>query len=111
MDGEHFGTTADGEVVQRFTIAGGGITAKIMNWGAAVQDLRLAGHDAPLVLGFEHFADYPGHSPYMGTIAGRYANRIAGGRFAIAGQHFQADSNFLGRHTLHGGVHGFGRRV
>ena len=90
MDGEHYGTTADGEVVQRFTIAGGGITAKVMTWGAAVQDLRLAGHDAPLVLGFEHFADYPGHSPYMGTIAGRYANRIAGGRFAIAGRHVQA---------------------
>jgi aldose 1-epimerase len=111
MDGEHFGTTADGEVVQRFTIVGGGITAKVMNWGAAVQDLRLAGHDAPLVLGFEHFADYPGHSPYMGTIAGRYANRIAGGRFAIAGRQFQADTNFLGKHTLHGGAHGFGRRV
>ena len=34
MDGEHFGTTAAGEAVQRFTIAGGGLTAKIMNWGA-----------------------------------------------------------------------------
>ena len=66
MDGEHFGTTADGEAVQRFTIAGGGLSAKIMNWGAVVQDLRLAGHDAPLVLGFEHFDDYPAHSPYIG---------------------------------------------
>ena len=111
MDGEHFGTTADGEAVQRFAIAGGGVSAKIMNWGAALQDLRLTGHDAPLVLGFEHFPDYPAHSPYMGAIAGRCANRIAGGRFAIAGQHYQADTNFLRKHMLHGGSKGFGNRV
>ncbi len=57
-----------------------------MTWGAALQDLRLDGHDAPLVLGFDRFEDYPAHSPYFGAIAGRYANRIAGGRFTIAGQ-------------------------
>ena len=76
-DGEIFGTTGEGEPVQRFTISGGGLTANIMNWGAALQDLRLAGHDAPLVLGFDRFEDYPAHSPYFGAIAGRYANRIA----------------------------------
>jgi aldose 1-epimerase len=82
-----------------------------MNWGAVVQDLRLEGHDAPLVLGFENFADYPPFSPYMGAIAGRFANRIAGGRFTINGQHYQADANFLGKHTLHGGAKGFGKRL
>ena len=34
-----------------------------------------------------------------------------GGRFTIAGKHYQADTNFLGKHTLHGGVKGFGKRV
>ena len=63
------------------------------------------------MLGFEHFDDYPAHSPYMGAIAGRYANRIAGGRFTIAGKHYQGDTNFLGKHTLHGGAKGFGKRV
>ena len=111
MDGEHFGTTVDGETVQRFTLAGGGLSAKIMNWGAVVQDLRLVDHAAPLVLGFEHFDDYPAHSPYMGAIAGRCANRIGGGRFSIAGQRYQSDRNFLGKHTLHGGAKGFGKRV
>ncbi len=111
MDGEHFGTTPAGEVVQRFTISGGGLTARIINWGAAVQDLRLSGQDAPLVLGFEHFDDYPSHSPYFGAVPGRYANRIAGGRFTIDGGEYQADTNFLGKHTLHGGSKGFGRRV
>ena len=84
-DGEVFGTTDEGEPVQRFSISGGGLTANIMSWGAVLQDLRLAGHDAPLVLGFDRFEDYPAHSPYMGAIAGRYANRIGGGRFTIAG--------------------------
>jgi aldose 1-epimerase len=111
MEGERFGKTPAGERVQRFTIAGGGLTAKIINWGAAVQDLRLAGHDAPLVLGFEHFDHYPQFSPYFGAMVGRYANRIAGGRFAIAGAQYQTDANFLGKHTLHGGSEGFGKRV
>lgn len=111
MDGEHFGTTAAGEVVQRFTISGGGLTARVINWGAAVQDLRLDGHDAPLVLGFERFDDYAQFSPYFGAVPGRYANRIAGGRFTIAGKEYQADTNFLGKHTLHGGSKGFGKRV
>jgi aldose 1-epimerase len=111
MDGELFGTTPQGEPVQRFTIRGGGLTAKIINWATAVQDLRLDGHDAPLVLGFEQFADYPPFSPYFGATAGRYANRIGGGRFTISGKHYQADTNFLGKHTLHGGTKGYGKRV
>ena len=57
-DGEVFGTTDDGLPVHRFAISGGGLTAHIMNWGAVLQDLRLADHDAPLVLGFEDFDDY-----------------------------------------------------
>lgn len=111
MEGELFGTTPQGEPVQRFTIRGGGLTAKIMSWAAAVQDLRLDGHDAPLVLGFEHFADYPSFSPYFGAIAGRCANRIGGGRFTVAGKRHQADTNFLGKHALHGGSRGYGKRV
>lgn len=108
---EIFGETAEGETVHRIAIAGGGLTARIMNWGAVIQDLRLDGHGPPLVLGFDDFAAYPLHSPYFGSIAGRYANRIAGGRFTIDGERFQADLNFLGKHTLHGGAAGTGKRV
>ena len=102
-----FGTTADGTEVRRFAISAGGLTARVMTFGAAVQDLRIAGHDAPLVLGFDQFDDYPTHSPYFGAIAGRYANRIAGGRFTIDGIRYQGPRNFLGKHTLHGGDAGF----
>ncbi|MBX3582587.1 MAG: galactose mutarotase [Rhizobiaceae bacterium] len=110
-DGEVCGKTSDGVEVRRFTITGGGLTAHILNWGATVQDLRLAGHDAPLVLGFDRFEYYPEHSSYMGAIAGRYANRIANGQFAIDGKPYQADRNFLGKHTLHGGSHSYGKQI
>jgi len=111
MSGTLFGTTADGTPVHRHQITGGGLTATIMEWGAVIQDLRLDGHDAPLVLGFDNFDDYPAASPYFGAIAGRYANRIGHGRFTIDGRRYQADTNFLGTHTLHGGASGIGSRV
>ena len=100
---ETFGRTADGEEIRRLTVSGGGLTANIINWGAVVQDLRLDGHRPALVLGFESFDDYPEKSPYFGAIAGRFANRIANGRFSIDGEEYQTDRNFLGKHTLHGG--------
>lgn len=111
MDAEIFGHLPDGQPVHRVAIAGGGMTANIVTWGAVVQDLRLAGHAAPLVLGFDDFADYPARSPYFGAIAGRFANRIANGRFSIDGTAYQTEKNFLGKHTLHGGSAGIGRRL
>jgi aldose 1-epimerase len=109
--GETFGETSDGEVVRRVRITGGDLTAHVTNWGAVVQDLRLAGHAPPLVLGFARFEDYPRHSQYFGAIAGRCANRIASARFVLDGRICEVDPNFLGRHHLHGGAKGFGKRV
>lgn len=111
MKREIFGKTSDGETVESLSISGGGLTASVINWGAVIQDLRLEGHDAPLVLGFDRFEDYPAHSPYFGAIAGRYANRIRAGRFSIDGRGYQVDTNFLGKHLLHGGAKGIGKRV
>lgn len=108
--GKVFGTTDDGQSVRRFDIAGGGLSARIISWGAVVQDLRLAGHDAPLVLGFERFANYPPFSPYFGAVVGRCANRIRDGRFTLEGRRCQIDPSGPA-HGLHGGSNGFGRRV
>jgi aldose 1-epimerase len=105
-----WGRTVAGEDVLRFAIRGGGLTAQVITWGAAVQDLRLDGHEPPLVLGFQRFEDYPSHSPYFGATAGRVANRIRDGRFMIDGVAHQAEQNFLGKHTLHSGKHGIGKR-
>lgn len=105
-----FGQTGDGEAVQIVEIAGGGLTARIMSWGAAVQDLRLKGHNKPLVLGFSEFDHYSAHSPYFGSNAGRNINRIRNGELVIDGQTYALDKNFRDRHTLHGGRNGIGTR-
>jgi len=107
---EDFGRDPDGASVQRVAISGGGLRAKILTWGAVVQELWLDGHDRPLTLGFERFEDYLAHSIYYGAVVGRYANRIAHGRFTIDGERFETDQNNNG-HMLHGGSMGIYRRV
>ena len=107
---EAFGQTADGETVHRVTIEGGGLTARIMTWGATLQELWLEGHAAPLTLGFPDFASYPAHSPYFGQTPGRHANRIAGGRFTLDGVAYQLECNERGITHLHGGSAGTGKR-
>ena len=105
-----FGQTTDGEAVQIVEISGGGLTAKIISWGAVVQDLRLKGHDAPLVLGFDNFDDYPVHSKYFGANCGRNINRIRDGELVIDGVTYELEKNFRGKHNLHGGTQGVGTR-
>ena len=97
--------------MQILTLSAHGLSAKMMPWGAVLMDLRLEGHEAPLVLGFDDPALYPEHSRYFGATAGRVANRIGHGQFTIDGQTFQADQNFMGRHMLHGGAAGIGKRI
>jgi aldose 1-epimerase len=109
-DGEVFGATEAGENIRRFTIRGGGLSANIINWGAIIQDLRLVGHDAPLVLGYDRLEYYLNDTAHFGALIGRYANRIRDGRFTLAGNRCQTERNALGRHTLHGGSNGFSRR-
>jgi aldose 1-epimerase len=103
LERDVFGKTADGETVYRVKIAGGGLTAHILSWGAVVQDLRIEGHDPSLVLGFDNFDDYLAHSPYFGATPGRCANRIDNGRFVLDGKSYQLDLNENGVTHLHGG--------
>lgn len=105
------GQLPDGTPVQRITIAGGGLTAQVLTYGAVIQDLRLEGHAPPLVLGFPEFEPYLTHSPYFGATAGRCANRIRDGHLELDGKSYQLDRNFLGKHMLHGGIAGIGKRV
>lgn len=93
-----------------YTIEGGGLAATFTDLGAVLCDLRLAGHAPPLVLGLADLDHYPEHSNYMGATAGRVANRIGGARFGLGGAEHRTDPNFRGRHTLHGGAAGTGRR-
>ncbi|SFR37724.1 aldose epimerase family protein [Litoreibacter janthinus] len=105
-----FGEMPDGSEVSRHRIEGGGLVAHVLSFGAAVQELTLSGHEAPLTLGFEDLASYLVDDSYFGAIVGRCANRIGQGQFKIDGTAYQVDRNFEGRHHLHGGSEGAGRR-
>lgn len=89
----------------------GDLSARIIPFGAALQDLRLVGHNHPLVLGYETPDDYKKHSPYFGATVGRFANRINKGQFEIDGQRHQLDINFISKHTLHGGSESLGKSL
>ena len=104
----------DGQPVHEITIgSAAGAEAKILTYGALVRDMIVPGPNGPqrVVLGLDSIEDYRAHSPSFGITAGRYANRIAHGRFHIDGRACQLDLNQAGRHTLHGGSKGFGKRV
>ena len=94
--------------VSAIEIAGGGLQARVLSHGAALQDLRLEGHSSPLVLGFADLRDYLDHSAHHGAIAGPVINRIAEGTAVIDGTTYLFDRNDHSRHTLHGGSAGFG---
>ena len=89
-----------------------GAEASILNWGAVIRDLSVPTRHGPqrVVLGLDRLEDYIKHSPHLGALAGRFANRIRNGQFSIDGEPYQLETNFLGKHSLHGGASGFGRR-
>ena len=64
-----------------------------------------------VVLGLNTLSDYLAYSPHFGAVPGRFANRIANGRFTLDGVAYQLDRKPGDKHTLHGGPHGFGHRV
>lgn len=106
-----FGTLPDGAIVERVSISGGGLIAHILTFGATIQDLRLDAVDHPLILGSPVLESYLGPMTYFGAIVGRFANRIANGRFELEGQTFHVPPNWLGRHALHGGTVGTGQKI
>lgn len=114
MTGALFGTLADGTPIREATLrSAGGAEAKVIEWGAVLRDLVVPlpdGRRQRVVIGLPALADYPLHSPHMGAIAGRYANRIAAGRFVLDGVEYRLPLNQDGRHSLHGGGEGFGKR-
>lgn len=99
--------------VREFTLDNGaGLVLTAINLGGIVTALRVPdrhGVAANVVLGLPTLEDYATRNPHFGTIVGRYANRIARGRFVLDGRDHQVPVND-GPHALHGGQRGFGSR-
>lgn len=109
-----FGRLADGREVTEYTLNNGrGMTISTIDCGGIVTAIRVPDRDGRtdnVVLGFAELDDYVHRKPHFGPIVGRYANRIAGGRFALDGEHHQLDQND-GGNCLHGGAQGLGTRL
>ncbi|MET9729586.1 aldose epimerase family protein [Streptomyces sp. NPDC006458] len=111
---EHFGTLSDGTPVHRCTLERAGVRVRVLSYGGVVQSVETPdreGRRANVVLGFAGLEDYLEHSgPYLGALVGRYANRIAGGRFPLDGLTYALEQNNA-PNSLHGGAYGFDKRV
>ncbi len=109
-----FGALPDGTPVEIYTLTNRkGIEARIMTYGATLVSLRLpdrSGRPDDVLLGFDDLAGYLGTHPYFGVVVGRYANRIAKGRFTLGGVTYTLAQNNNGN-SLHGGLRGFDKVV
>ena len=109
-----FGKTADGIPVEIYTLANkAGLEAKVMTYGATLVSLKTPdrnGRMADIVLGFDSVDPYIAGVPFYGATIGRFANRIAGGKFQLGGVSYQLPKND-GPNSLHGGTQGFDKRL
>lgn len=108
-----FGKTADGTTVDLYVLSNGKITAKVMTLGGIVTELDVPDRDGKLgdvVLGFDNLESYLAGHPHFGAITGRFANRIAKGRFTLDGKQYKLAVN-NGPNSLHGGLKGFDKVV
>jgi len=109
-----FGQLADGTKVEAVTLSNGkGMSAKIMSLGATLQSLVVpdkTGHKDDVVLGYDTAAEYLAHPDFFGASVGRYANRIAKGKFSLDGKTYTLATND-GPNSQHGGPKGFDKRM
>jgi aldose 1-epimerase len=100
--------------VHRWTLERAGVRVRVLSYGGIVQSVEVPdrdGHLVDVVLGFADLDGYLAHpEPYLGALVGRYANRIAGGRFPLDGVIYSLAQNNA-PNSLHGGEHGFDKRV
>ncbi len=110
----HYGTTADGEAVEEYTLRNRtGMEVKLITYGGILTSISVPdrkGDFANVALGFDRLTKYEAEHPYFGAITGRYANRIAGGKFNLDGVAYELFKQD-GRSALHGGEVGFDKRI
>ncbi len=114
IQSEPYGTTADGQEITQFLLSNDkGMSINLINFGAIVTAVYLPdreGKSENITLGFNTLAEYEKKGPYFGAICGRYANRIADGKFSLDGKEYQLAQNTPPSH-LHGGEQGFDKKV
>ena len=118
ISSEYYGTTQDGQDVYEYTLKNSGwkkkaMEVKIITYGGIITSIEVPdykGRMANVSLGFDNLLDYETKNPYFGCITGRYANRIALGRFTLDGVTYCLDIN-NDPNSLHGGFVGFDKKI
>ncbi|HEY2835312.1 MAG TPA: aldose epimerase family protein [Rhizomicrobium sp.] len=109
---ESFGTMPDGRPVTVITLANRNkLQVRVISLGATLQSVLAPDRNGKfddIVLGYSDLKGYLANSSYFGATVGRYANRIAKGRFMLDGKNYQLPIN-NGVNSLHGGTVGFGQ--
>ena len=113
-----FGAMPDGKKVSIFTLRNDhNVSVKIITYGGTIQSIETPdreGHVKDIVLGFgdlkHYLTDVVDGNLYFGALIGRYANRIANGRFSLNGHEYFVPQN-MPPHALHGGVKGFDKKL
>jgi len=107
-----YGKLPDGRQVDIFTLTNsGGMKVKLTNYGAITVSLEVPDADgnlADVTLGHDTLEGWLGSTSYFGATVGRYANRIAKGKFALDGKTYTLAIN-NGENHLHGGIKGFNK--
>jgi aldose 1-epimerase len=105
---------SEGKTIRLFTLTNkNGMEVRITNLGATVTYIAVPdknGKIENIALGFDSLDNYLGNHPYFGSLVGRYANRIARGRFVLNGKEYTLAVN-NGVNHLHGGIKGFSKQV
>ena len=107
------GQIADTDVRSVALSGSGGLRVELLTYGARLAQLWVpdrSGVLADIVLGHDSLSDWQMQGGYLGAICGRYANRIANGRFTLDGREVQVTQNDGAQH-LHGGGAGFDTKV
>lgn len=112
---ESFGQTSEGANVDAFVLENAnGVKVKVISYGATIVSVEAPDRDgniADVVMGFDDMVGYQSaDNPYFGACCGRYANRIAKGKFSLDGTEYTLALN-NGPNALHGGLVGFDKRV
>ena len=98
-----------GNVIHRYIISNDELSVSVINFGATVQRIVYRGLD--MIVSLPEAKLYDKFSfGCIGAVVGRYAGRIAEGKFSIDGTEFQLTRNHNGNH-LHGGIHGLNKKI
>lgn len=111
---KEFGKDKDGNIINIYTIKNkNGLSASFIDLGAVWVDMWVPdkdGHLIDVVLGYDTVEKYEANPPHLGAPIGRYANRIAFGKFNINGIAYSLEMN-SGKNSLHSGPDLWHKRI